>query len=86
MKSYSLNWYGRYQADELAKEWVCRSEYYYLIYENAGDEAFEYTQADVDAYEERLEWLQFMVGEGLESRAFAAGLELRAKTPRLGPP
>ena len=86
MKSYSFNLYGRYQADELAKEWVRRSEYFYLLFEGAQDEAFEYTQADIDAYGERLEFLEFMVGEGPGTRAFTAGLELRGKAPRLGPP
>jgi len=75
---------GRRNANELAREWVRRSEFFFMQYFNAEDKAgFRYTQAHKDAWTDSPEFQAWMLSfRSVEHPAFRRGHELRLEYPR----
>lgn len=84
---FSFAKYGRGPAHQLCREWCRRSEYFYQlwVWAEEDEEDFGYTEAQVLAYEEDMEWLDFMISQEADSPAFIRGMEIRRMKPFMGP-
>jgi hypothetical protein len=82
-KTYTFNKYGEFDCTMLAKEWVRRSEFVFLMF--LADETwvnFQYSDADKASYEEPVEFADWFLTlpAGSESRARAE--EVRLMSPK----
>ena len=75
---------GRDPANEVAREFCRRSEYFYSLYLDAGDEGFTFTSAHVDAYVVGEAWARFRATLAVGSVAHRRAMQLESATPRMG--
>ena len=62
MNSFAFIRYSKEAASSLALEWCSRMQYFFGIWQAQENPDYSYTQADVEGYEESLEWIDFMLG------------------------
>ena len=74
--------YGRLGATILTSEFCRRASYFYTLWLESDDpETFEYSQSDLDAYEEGFESINYCADLPVESPGFKRGQELRLEFP-----
>ena len=76
--------FGQDAANELAREYCRRGEYFFCLYLDAEDEAFAYTDAHVQAYPESPAWVSFREGLVAGSVTHRRAMELQRAVPRFG--
>ena len=76
---YSI--YGHDGAHELAKEVCRRSGFFFLQWLHQDSDTFLYEQARLDAYEEKLGWLDWISVQDINSVGFIRGLKIKQMFP-----
>lgn len=68
---------------ELAREVARRGNHFYSIWLNSEEEGvFKYTQAQLDSYQEGLDWLNWMCAQDVEGVNFVRGQKVRRMCPQ----
>lgn len=81
MYSFSFRLYGEVAACTLAVEVCRRLQYYFDLWVNAEGDVYRYSQADLDSYEETVEWCDFLLGLEDGHPAWDRSREIRRLTP-----
>ena len=77
---------GREAATNLTREYCRRGNFFYKFYADGPGDEYEYTPDIINSYVESAEWLDFVCGLDIFSRAFAAAVLIRAMAPVIGQP
>ena len=82
-KSFAFNRYGRPESAYLAREYCRRGEYFFMLYLELGVplQDCRYSVADLQSYDEGLEWLDFVVTVDVASVVWEAIEMVRGLVP-----
>jgi hypothetical protein len=83
-KRFSIAYYGRRNALKLANEFVSRANYFCSLFMRSEEDNFTYSQADIAAYPQNLEFIEWMTDLDVTDNSFVMGLQVRALEPVLG--
>ena len=79
--SYSFNKYGHIAASVLATAWCHRMQHFWDIYKRQRLANYQFTQADVDSYQEELSFVEFQIALPVESPAYPRVDQLKILRP-----
>jgi hypothetical protein len=80
--SFMYNKFGRDVANSLAREYVRRAQFFFVQWYSGVDDMLVYQPHHLAAYEEGLEWLEFIASLDAHGVAFKRALEIRALVPQ----
>jgi hypothetical protein len=83
-KRFSIQYYGRRNALKLANEFVSRANYFCSLFMRSDEDNFSYSPADILAYPQNLEFIEWITHLDVEDNSFVMGLQIRALAPALG--
>jgi hypothetical protein len=83
-KRFSIQYYGRRNALKLANEFASRANYCCSLFMRSEDDNFSYSPADILAYPQNIEFIEWMTHLEIEDNSFVMGLQIRALAPALG--
>ena len=80
-RSYSFNAYGRVGCAILASAWSHRIQFFFEIYDDAEDSNYGYSETDIGAYFEQLEFESYWLALTLDDVAYECVEEIKAFKP-----
>lgn len=73
--------FGMESAHALCREFCRRGDYFFSIWAAQPDDRFQFSEEDIQSYEETLEWVTFLTEADTDGPVFQRGLEIRELVP-----
>ena len=83
--SFSLQKYGEEAASTLALQWCKVMQFFYDLYQQADDPDHVYSDAELQSFEEDLDWVNFVLAAGVDSVVWPRASLIRNLRPSARP-